>query len=51
MHMRKDGERYEKGSLRYGFGSPVLSGVSCDVTRFNSASERVFWNDLRVMLW
>ena len=24
-HMRKDGERYETGSLRYGFGSPMLS--------------------------
>jgi len=24
-HMRKEGEMYEKGSLRYGFGSPMLS--------------------------
>ena len=24
-HMRKEGERYEKGSLRYGYGSPMLS--------------------------
>lgn len=24
-HMRKEGEKYEKGSLRYGFGSPMLS--------------------------
>ena len=24
-HMRKMGERYETGSLRYGFGSPMLS--------------------------
>lgn len=24
-HMRKDGEDYAEGSLRYGFGSPMLS--------------------------
>ena len=24
-HMRKEGEKYETGSLRYGFGSPMLS--------------------------
>jgi hypothetical protein len=24
-HMRKDGERYDEGALRYGFGSPMLS--------------------------
>jgi 2-aminoethylphosphonate dioxygenase len=24
-HMRKDGERYTQGALRYGFGSPMLS--------------------------
>ncbi|ATY61639.1 Phytanoyl-dioxygenase [Cordyceps militaris] len=24
-HMRKDGEKYDKGSLTYGFGSPMLS--------------------------
>jgi 2-aminoethylphosphonate dioxygenase len=24
-HMRKEGENYEVGALRYGFGSPMLS--------------------------
>ncbi|CAD6594250.1 MAG: hypothetical protein ASARMPREDX12_008501 [Alectoria sarmentosa] len=27
-HMRKDGEAYAKGALRYGFGSPMLSVAS-----------------------
>ena len=24
-HLRKEGEKYDKGALRYGFGSPMLS--------------------------
>ena len=40
-HMRKDGEQYAEGAMRYGFGSPMLSvesGKQLDFQKENSTA-------------